>query len=57
MLPGISWSDVSVSEFPVLAAEEGVGLTLAGGDYRVQAAVTQGVSVDPSSPSSSSSTS
>ena len=50
--PGISGRDISVSEFPVFAAVESVGLALAGGDNRVQAAVTQGVSVDTSSSSS-----
>ena len=50
--PGISGRDISVSEFPVFAAVESVGLALAGGDNRVQAAVAQGVSVDTSSSSS-----
>ena len=54
-LPGIAGSDAGVSKFPVFAAVEGVGLALAGGDYRVQATVTQGVSVDTTSSSSSSS--
>ena len=48
LVPGISLGNAGVRQSPVLAAVEGEGLALAGGDDRVEAAATQGVGVDAS---------
>ena len=49
--PRIASSYGGVSELPVLTPVEGVGVALAGGDYGVQAALAQSITVD-TSPSS-----